>query len=192
MQCFALKTCRITASSLSGAARIVKPGSTSLRCLSSDKPPTETPVSEATDSDGEKPKLSGFAHAFEKYTAPEPEVVATPKSFATLLRHSKLIDLGDPQGKIVCGTVFHIVKDDLYIDFGWKFHCVCPRPSRYGDKYVEGSSVLVRINDLELSTRFLGATKDLTILEADCTLLGTQSYSRERPSESRNANQAPA
>lgn len=39
-------------------------------------------------------------------------------------------------------------------------------------KYVRGSTVKVRINSLELSDRFLGSTQDLTLLEADVTLLG--------------------
>ncbi|KOC70795.1 28S ribosomal protein S28, mitochondrial [Habropoda laboriosa] len=92
-------------------------------------------------------------------------------TFASLLRHSKFIDLGDPQGKQVVGTIYQIIGNDLYIDFGWKFHCVCIRPKQDSIKYTRGSKVLLRIKDLELSTRFLGATSDLTILEADCILL---------------------
>ena len=128
-----------------------------------------------SSDDVTKVKLSGFAQAFEKFSianeAKDASMESKPRTFVSLLRHSKFIDLGDPEGKVVTGEIFHVVGDDLYIDFGWKFHCVCPKPKKYSSKYVRGSKVSLKIKDLELSTRFLGASSDLTILEADCILL---------------------
>ncbi|XP_045479222.1 28S ribosomal protein S28, mitochondrial [Harmonia axyridis] len=132
----------------------------------SDDSVNQTPAIEKS------PAPLGFAKSYEKFeeiTKVQPE---TPETFETLLRNSKFIDLGDPSNKIVIGKIFHVVEDDLYIDFGWKFHCVCPRPKKSSNEYVRGARVRLQIKDLELSSKFLGYEKDLTLLEANCFLLG--------------------
>ncbi|KAL6428942.1 hypothetical protein ACFW04_008039 [Cataglyphis niger] len=126
---------------------------------------------DATTTESEK-KLSGFAQSYDKFSHIGDKIPETPKTFASLIRDSKFVDLGDPEGKLVVGEIFHVVDNDLYIDFGWKFHCVCRKPIKNGQYYVRGSKVRLRIKDLELSSRFLGATTDVTLLEADCVLVG--------------------
>lgn len=51
-----------------------------------------------------------------------------PLSFATMLRNSRFVQLGRLQNKVVIGRVFEVIDDDLYIDFGGKFMCCCPKP----------------------------------------------------------------
>ena len=80
--------------------------------------------------------------------------------------------MGDPVRKTVVGRIYHVVDDDLYIDFGHKFPCVCQRPSHDKFKYVRGAEVKLLIKDLEMSQKFLGYEKEMTLLEADCVLLG--------------------
>ena len=50
------------------------------------------------------------------------------QSFATLLKNSKFIEMGSVPGSVVIGTIILKEGKDLYIDFGGKFHCVCPDP----------------------------------------------------------------
>lgn len=100
---------------------------------------------------------------------------AVTKSFATLLRQSKFITQGDFRNSIMIGKVFHTTNNDLYVDVGMKFHAVVKKPSEDNRLYVRGSTVKLRMIDYEITDRFIGSDKDMSLLEADAVLLGLES-----------------
>ena len=71
--------------------------------------------------------LSGMLVKTE--TAEEPEVEYS--TFASTLRKSSYVGLGNPRGSMVSGKIFDVIDDDLYVDFGGKFHAVCKVPPVY-------------------------------------------------------------
>jgi len=102
------------------------------------------------------------------------------ESFATMLRKSQLVSLGDYDGRVLVAKIIEVMDDDLYIDFGGKFHCVCPRPRYKPEHYVRGTNVLITLKCLEMSSSFLGSDIHVTLLEADATLMSL--YKSPKPS----------
>ncbi|XP_013414713.1 28S ribosomal protein S28, mitochondrial-like [Lingula anatina] len=95
-------------------------------------------------------------------------------TFYSLLRRSKWMQLGDPMGKEVVGTIKQIQGNDIYIDIGHKFYCICEKPRIEGSywHYRIGSKVRVRLEDLELAAKFKMGYKSVTALEASGVLMG--------------------
>uniref|UniRef100_A0AAV2M2F8 S1 motif domain-containing protein n=1 Tax=Knipowitschia caucasica TaxID=637954 RepID=A0AAV2M2F8_KNICA len=91
-------------------------------------------------------------------------------TFASLLRSSALVQMGPAKDKVLLARVLKVSGQELFVDFGGKFSAVV----RSQDVVPPGARVRVRVQDLELTARFVGHNTDTTLLEAEATLLGPE------------------
>lgn len=89
------------------------------------------------------------------------------KSFSHLLRESSFIGIGDYVGRHCYGTVVEVADSSLFVDYGGKFLCVCKVPRKSNKLKWVGTHVEIKILMWELSAKFIGATKDITLLESE-------------------------
>jgi len=139
-----------------------------LRCLSKSLKPCH-PLTDASRVAINATELRGRCKYSTQAALDTPQ---STKVFPKLFRNSAFVGLGDLRNVRVKGRIIQVKDDDLYIDFGGKFHCVCQRPMENSEKYRRGVNVLILLKSFELSTRFLGAAKNTTLLEADAELIG--------------------
>ena len=94
------------------------------------------------------------------------------ETFSEMFRNSCFVQAVGPVGKTVKGEIIAVVDENLYVDFGCKFHAVVPRPEVKSELSRKGSKVRVRVRDLEVTGHFLGDSRDTSLLEAKVELVG--------------------
>ncbi|XP_078128002.1 small ribosomal subunit protein bS1m-like [Sander vitreus] len=126
--------------------------------------------------------------------------VGTQLCLAAGPRWSPLIQMGPAKDRVVIRRIFHVVRDVTAAET--LAHCrvsgerasVTIVTTRLihddGEKLQRGSRVCLRLQDLELTARFLGAKTDTTLLEAQAVLLGPlegreawENHSNQDPAE---------
>lgn len=108
-----------------------------------------------------------------KPDAPPSARPTEPQTFAKMFRQSKFVQLGGLKGRLLSGRIVDAVDDDLYVDFGGKFPAVLQRPQKkQRDQYTIGTVVSIRLRTWEMAARFLGASRHISLLEADAQLVG--------------------
>lgn len=63
------------------------------------------------------------------------ESTSQPVTFAKLFKNSKFVALGGLRDSLLIGKIVDVVADDLYIDYGGKFNCVCKIPQTKNNRY---------------------------------------------------------
>lgn len=114
------------------------------------------------------------------------------ETFAEMMAKSRLLTScgTSPVGHKVLGKIIAVVDDNLYIDFGGKFHGVVPCPELGTEIYIVGTKVEVIVKDLEMSAHFLGAPQDSSLLEANIKLVGLlREFKMNMISNSKMANE---
>lgn len=125
----------------------------------------------------------GFSKSRQQFKVLSSDTQTEEESFHQLLENSRLLTSGgiSPIGQKVLGEIIAVVENDLYIDFGGKFHGVVKRPERNGERFVKGVKVDVILKDLEVTHHFLGEPKDSSLLEADIELVGLANAPKATP-----------
>ncbi|CAK8674310.1 small ribosomal subunit protein bS1m-like [Clavelina lepadiformis] len=98
-----------------------------------------------------------------------------PESFATMLRHSAFVQVGEHTNLKLIGKIVEMQEQNVYVDFGGKFYAVCSLlkiPKKDHKYYHRGVEVVIILNNFEESARFLGSNTDTTLLEANAKLIG--------------------
>ena len=65
-----------------------------------------------------------------------------PATFAQMFKESQFVSLGNLENKFLVGRIVEVVGNDLYIDYGGKFNCVCKIPET-----VEGYSFKKKLKE---------------------------------------------
>ena len=115
--------------------------------------------------------LRMFAHQLKSEAAGAESRESTNESFADIFQRSKFATMLDPVNQNVEGEVLAVVNDNMYVDFGCKFHAVVPVPKERAENFGKGSRVVVRVLDLEMTNHFIGDHKDISLLEAEAELV---------------------
>ena len=92
-------------------------------------------------------------------------------AFGDLFQRSKFATMLDPIGQRVEGEVVAVVKQKIYVDFGFKFHAVVSLPREGSAGYRKGTRVVVRLLNLEITNHFIGDHRDISLLEAEAELV---------------------